>query len=147
MKYLLTIEHIVTAEEANEPESRNLKAGETATSTLEVEDEAPDYIDNASVTITQAELDKHPELITFGAKVGDKVTLVLVQEEPETTNDAAFDLVIEAAIERVKKRYPDNKVFYVSSDNQVFLQANKQDAISHQKQIDQNREILPVSVD
>ena len=141
MKYSLTISHIVTAEEANEPESRNFKAGETSTSTLEVELEATENFDFAN--ITQEELDKYPELVTHGVKLGDKVTLIIVPEAPEP----AFDDAFEALMDRYKERYPKNKVFYVSSDNQVFLETNKQDAIIHQKSIDQEKQIKVVKND
>jgi len=39
------------------------------------------------------------------------------------------------------KSYPDNKLFFISSDGQVFLKQNKQFAIDHQKSIDPNTEV------
>lgn len=36
-------------------------------------------------------------------------------------------------IERYKGLYPDNKVFYLTGDKQVFLSTGKRDAENHQK--------------
>ncbi|PZP42591.1 MAG: hypothetical protein DI598_16795 [Pseudopedobacter saltans] len=39
----------------------------------------------------------------------------------------------EALIARYKKLYPQNKVFHLTSDKQVFLDSGKRDADAHQK--------------
>ena len=142
MKFEIKVLHLVTAEEANEPESRNLKAGETAEQNFELE--LSEEKENFEFTgITQTELDKYPELAKHGVKLGDNVSFLKIPEDEGLENDKAF----EDLMDRYKERYPDNKIFYVSSDNQVFLQTNKQDAIIHQKSIDQDKQIQVVEND
>lgn len=40
-----------------------------------------------------------------------------------------------------KKHYPKEKMFFLTSDGQVFLSASKLDAINHQKTIDPDKEV------
>lgn len=37
--------------------------------------------------------------------------------------------------------YPNNKVFYITSDGQVFLETNKNDAQNHQNYLDKSKEL------
>lgn len=142
MKFSIKATHIVTEEEANEPEHRNLKVGETAEQNFELD--LLEVSESFGLTnVTQADLDKFPELATHGVKLGDSVAFVKLPTKEELSNDDAF----EDLMDRYKERYPDNKVFYISSDNQVFLQVNKQDAIIHQKSLDQDKDIQVIEND
>ena len=59
-------------------------------------------------------------------------------QTPPAVEDAPQIHVSEKAPDALAayiKAYPENKVFHVSTDGQVFLDKNKQDAINHQKQL------------
>jgi hypothetical protein len=47
-----------------------------------------------------------------------------------------FKSLMADYMEDYVKAYPGEKVFYISSDRQVFLAANKADGLAHQNQLD-----------
>jgi hypothetical protein len=61
------------------------------------------------------------------------------QETDQTSDEAAEDQLSDDALGVLAdyvKAYPDNDVFHITSDGQVFLDRNKIDAVSHAKTLD-----------
>jgi phosphopentomutase len=103
--------------------------------------------------VTEEDLVNNPDLETKGIKVGDEIEFVPLTKEQvdaEKANAAKADddkkgkdnvkpLEPKASKELVEKMkpyleaYPDNKIFYISSDGQVFLESNKVDAELHER--------------
>lgn len=52
---------------------------------------------------------------------------------PNEKLKATIKTEAEKLVEKYHKSYPSNKVFYVTSDNQVFLSADHNMAVLHQK--------------
>lgn len=86
--------------------------------------------------VTQEDLDKNPELVTNGVKVGDIIQIEVV---PDTAKKSTKNL--DEQMKPYLKAYPNEKIFWVSSDGQVFLNANKSDAGYHQKRLDAKVEL------
>jgi plastocyanin len=103
--------------------------------------------------VTEQDLVNNPDLVTKGIKVGDEIEFVpLTKEQVEAAKvdaakadadkkgkDNVKPLEPKASKELVEKMkpyleaYPQNKVFYIASDGQVFLEGNKIDAEMHEK--------------
>ena len=127
MKYLFTVKHTVTEEDKMSNSELNL--GEIVETKFEHESmyESP----FAFKKITEEDLIALPELQDYGVKIGDFVSLMNISDRVDIK-----DAALHETLQRYIKLYPKNKVFIVTSDNHVFLEGNKQDAIYHQKTVD-----------
>jgi hypothetical protein len=86
-----------------------------------------------TVTAEDIEMKRFPN---ENLKEGDVIEIEVGSEKTE-------DLDKETAerLASYKKHYPDEKVFHMTSDGQFFLDANKTDAINHQKLLDENKNV------
>lgn len=66
--------------------------------------------------------------------------------KPATAQSTKENLLAKLVRDEYAKRYPDNKTFYITSDKQVFLEKNKEDAGNHQRGLKGGR-ITTVNVD
>lgn len=57
------------------------------------------------------------------------------QEKENNSNKAQKNKSLSNGMEIYFKCYPEETVFYITSDGQVFLQKNKNDALAHQKRL------------
>jgi len=53
---------------------------------------------------------------------------------------------LHEAMKPYVEAYKEHKSFLVSSDGQVFLMSNKQDAMAHQKSLDPKKELITYSL-
>lgn len=117
------------------PETRNTQPGDVVDKPVEVFEH----------TVTQADIAANPELVEEGIKEGDVVEIPAADtdvaadgEAPSTenTNTHEPDEALVAKMQPYVKAYPNNKTFYVATDGQVFLEANKGDAKQHQSTLE-----------
>jgi hypothetical protein len=108
--------------------------------------------------ITEKDLTDNPDLKAEGMKEADSVRIsvsalpgegtVIVQGgeqlskdlPPVTTEAETEEELIAELMGPYMEHYPDEKMFYITSDLNVFLQANNGDALNHQRSIDKDSE-------
>lgn len=91
--------------------------------------------------VTEDDLTKNSDLATQGIKVGDEIEIDAPaasagEKEPPKGNDDKEDKKgekLKAIMKPYVSTYPNNKVFHITSDGQVFLNENKIDAETHEK--------------
>lgn len=93
--------------------------------------------------VTEEDLIKNPDLATQGIKVVDTIDIDAPiapaasagEKEPPKGNDKDDKKVdkLKDILKPYVNAYPNNKVFHITSDGQVFLNENKADAESHEK--------------
>ncbi len=120
------------------PETRNTQPGDVVEKPVEVFEHI----------VTKEDIAANPELVEQGIKEGDVVeipsadtALATDGEAPtaqSTENNSTHepDEALVAKMQPYLKAYPNNKTFYVTTDGQVFLEANKGDAKQHQRTLE-----------
>lgn len=128
---------------------------------------APELIDKI---VTEEDLELNPDLKERGVNVGDtiQIPVAATEEENAATKKALEEAAnkesedakatenkkIKTPKELTKEElkihermapylaaYPDEKKFFITEDGSVFLSANKQDALNHQKGIAPKKEV------
>ena len=142
MKYLLTVHHVVTEED--KILNSLLNVGEIVETKFEHESEHESEYENVFEfhEFSEEDLTALPELLNYGVKVGDSVSLMNISERVSLN-----DVAIHETLQRYRKLYPKNKLFIVTSDNHVFLEGNRQDAIHHQKTVNSDFDVLEFDAD
>lgn len=90
----------------------------------------PKVVNTIKHKVTQEDLDNNPDLVTNGIKVGDEIDI------PKPANE--FDELMKP----YKAAYPANKIFFISSDGQVFLENKKLEATEHQSNVDKEVKLV-----
>jgi hypothetical protein len=133
------------------PETRNTQPGDVVEKTVEVFEHI----------VTKEDIAANPELVEQGIKEGDVVEMPITGtlESSETAgtgegiqlnNDGTppasernaapipdeITAELMAKMQPYIKAYPTNKTFYIATDGQVFLEANKGDAKQHQRTLE-----------
>lgn len=94
----------------------------------------PKMIDHV---LTEQDFIDNPELKDQDLKVGDTIQIPVTDEYSEELHEQ-MKPYLEA--------YPTEKKFLVTSDGQVFLSANEQDAKTHQSTLDKEIELVVYAV-
>jgi hypothetical protein len=78
------------------------------------------------------------------ANVGSDIALPLADEKAVQDNSKkpVKNEELDKLMEPYLKAYPKEKCFYLTSDGQVFLSANKAFANDHQKFLNKNKEVV-----
>ncbi len=111
------------------PENRNIKPGDVVETPVEVYEHE----------ITATDLTENPSLVDDGVKVGDTVQIPVSEVTPENNAAPIADEITTELMAKMQPyitAYPTNKTFYITTDGQVFLEANKGDAKAHQRTLD-----------
>lgn len=66
------------------------------------------------------------------------------KKEDKRLTDVAVELHIK--MEKYRAAYPNEKRFYITSDEQVFLSGNKIEALEHQRSLDKSLDVLSYEV-
>lgn len=89
-------------------------------------------IENNSIESTEPVVPVVPPVENNSTEPTEPVVPVVLPVVPPVETVEAKEPSIAAAMQPYIEQYPHNKLFYVCSDGQVFLQSNKQDAVAHQ---------------
>ncbi len=84
----------------------------------------------------EAELSEHEQELNKRIKPSDDVKITDADKADAELIDAAeVDEALLAKLAQHTKLYPDNPVFHYTSDGQMFLDANKREALKHEADI------------
>jgi hypothetical protein len=133
------VDHVVnSADLVSNPDLNELGVKEGDVIKIEVvpEKQLPEEL-KANAAASDQLAAKPNEIVTTSADGETKTSVLPIdKKEEEELADAAVE--IHGKMEKYRKAYPNEKRFYITSDEQVFLSGNKIEALEHQRGLDKS---------